>query len=297
MANMREIRTRINSVQDTMKITNAMYLISSSKLRKARSNRDAVEPHFEALQWTIADILDRTQEDLSGTLFDNSAVLEKEEKDRKRCFIVITSDKGLAGSYNHNVFKMTDEYIAKGSDNTICMIGFMAKHYFGNRQDVVIDDEFSYPAAEPTGYRAKEMADYVIKKFNERKFDEVYVMYTQMINSMVFEARELKLLPLSRNLFDRSGNESEVKKAPTVFSPSPIEVLTHILPNYVKGVIYGAMVESYACEQSARMTAMDSATTNAKEMIRELSLMYNRVRQAAITQEITEIVSGAQSQG
>ena len=155
--------------------------------------------------------------------------------------------------------------------------------------------EFIYPAAEPTGYRARGMAEHVIEKFDKNEFDEVYLIYTKMINSMSFEAKAMKILPLSHNMFNRSETE-EVKKAPAVFLPSPVEVLSHIVPNYVKGLIYGAMVESYACEQSARMTAMDNATTNAKEMITELSLIYNRVRQAAITQEITEIVSGAQSQ-
>ena len=124
MANMREIRTRIDSVKDTMKITNAMYLISSSKLRKARSGRDAVSPYFESLQETISDILDRSP-NLDGTLFDNSSAKSKNKEDVKRCFIIITSDKGLAGSYNHNVFKLADKYIAKGRDNTICMIGYM----------------------------------------------------------------------------------------------------------------------------------------------------------------------------
>ena len=294
MANMREIRTRIDSVKDTMKITNAMYLISSSKHRKARSGRDAVSPYFESLQSTISDILDRSP-NLEGTLFDGSSMKEKESEDIKRCFIVITSDKGLAGSYNHNVFRLADEYIAKGKDNTICMIGYMSRNYFAGRSDVKIDEEFIYPAAEPTGYRARGMAEHVIEKFDKNEFDEVYLIYTKMINSMSFEAKAMKILPLSHNMFNRPETE-EVKKAPAVFLPSPVEVLSHIVPNYVKGLIYGAMVESYACEQSARMTAMDNATTNAKEMITELSLIYNRVRQAAITQEITEIVSGAQSQ-
>ncbi len=297
MANMREIRTRIDSVRDTMKITNAMYLIASSKLRKARSGRDAVSPYFESLQETISDILDRSP-DLEGTLFDNSSALSKEKEDVRRCFIIITSDKGLAGSYNHNVFKLADEYIAKGRNNTVCMIGYMARNYFAGNPNVKIDEEFIYPAAEPTGYRARGMAEHVIEKFNQNEFDEVYILYTKMINSMTFEARAMKILPLSQHMFSRSpsGDGEKTKKASVVFSPSPVEVLSHIVPNYVKGLIYGAMVESYACEQSSRMSAMDNATTNAKEMITELSLIYNRVRQAAITQEITEIVSGAQSQ-
>ena len=143
-------------------------------------------------------------------------------------------------------------------------------------------------------YRAWEISNNIIHRFLEREFDEVYIAYTEMVNSLVFEPKIIRILPLLKAMFeDAAPLEGDLKEPE--FSPSPEEVLNHIVPNYVKGIIYGAMVESYACEQSARMTAMDNATTNAREMIDELSLIYNRVRQAAITQEITEIVSGAQS--
>ena len=225
---------------------------------------------------------------------------EKESEDVKRCFIIITSDKGLAGSYNHNVFKLAERrYIAGGKDNTICAIGYMSRNYYLNNPKVKIDDEFVYPAAEPTGDRARGMAEHVIEKFEKDEFERKQTsVYTKMINSMSFEAKAMKILPLSENTLNRTEEEDDAskKKTPVDFSPSPVAVLRHIVPNYVKGLLYGAMVESYACEQSSRMTAMDNATTNAKEMITELSLIYNRVRQAAITQEITEIVSGAQSQ-
>ncbi len=309
MANMREIRTRIDSVKDTMKITNAMYLISSSKLRKARNNRDAVSPYFESLQSTISDILQHSP-DLSGTLFDSSSIKDKSKEDIKRCYIIITSDKGLAGSYSHNVFRLADEYIEKGRDNTICMIGYMAKNYYAKNPAVKIDPEFVYPAAEPAGFRARNMAEHVIDKFQKHEYDEVYIVYTKMINSMIFEAKTMQILPLTHNMFgldpeaEDFGKKQEeadpdmdgIEFSKEFFYPSPEVVLNHIVPNYVKGLIYGAMVESYACEQNARMTAMDSATSNAREMIDELSLMYNRARQAAITQELTEIVSGASSQ-
>ncbi|MDD7408719.1 MAG: ATP synthase F1 subunit gamma [Anaerovoracaceae bacterium] len=295
MASMQEIRTRINSVKDTMKITNAMYLISSSKLRKARNGRDATAPYFDTLQATINDILIRTPELSSQGLFEN-----REKKDKiKRCFIVVSSDKGLAGAYNHNVFKLVDEKIAAAEDNVdpvnqLILVGHMGLTYFKGRDDVEIDEEHIYPCTDPKMYRAREIAEHMIKLFLEDEVDEIYVAYTKMVNSMVFTPKIMRILPLTRGMFEDAPEMNEGLEEP-IFTPSPEEVLQHIVPNYVKGLIYGAIVESFACEQSARMTAMDNATTNAKDMIDELSLIYNRVRQAAITQEITEIVSGAQS--
>lgn len=293
MANMREIRTRINSVQDTMKITNAMYLISSSKLRKARAGRDKVSPYFQRLQSTIADILKRCP-DLEEDYFEETSRREIPETGKRRIFIVISSDKGLAGSYNHNVFKKTEEFLEEDSENTFILVGHMAINYFKNHEGVEIDENRIYPAAEPAMYRARHIAEHVIGKFLRNEVDEVYVVYTKMVNSMSFEPEALRVMPLSTRMFENAEINEERLSEP-VFEPSPEAVISHVAPNYIKGLIYGAMVESYACEQSARMTAMDNATTNAKEMIRELSLAYNRVRQAAITQEITEIVSGAQS--
>ncbi len=296
MASMQEIRTRINSVKDTMKITNAMYLIASSKLRKARSGRDAVEPYFDTLQATISDILDRTP-DINDGLFEDRVFDIEDESSVRRCYILISSDKGLAGSYNHNVFKLVEEQLEGGGYKTIIPVGHMALNQFKDTDDVTIDREHIYPAAEPTILRARDISEYVIDKFMKAEFDEVYVVYTRMVNSMVFRPEIFKVLPLTKGMFNNASQLPERLQGlqEPVFSPSPIAVLRHIVPNYVKGLIYGAIVESYACEQSARMTAMDNATSNAKEMIAELSLIYNRARQAAITQEITEIVSGSQS--
>ena len=295
MASMQEIRTRINSVKDTMKITNAMYLISSSKLRKARNGRDAVAPYFDTLQATIADILQRSPDIGNEGLFEDIATRGVEESEKRRCFIVISSDKGLAGAYNHNIFKLTEELLGReGGESELILVGHMGMNYFKNMDNVSIDEENVYPAADPVIFRAWEISEQVIERFLAGVYDEVHVVYTKMINSLAFEPKSFQVLPLTRDMFPDVPEMEESLKEP-VYSPSPAEVLRHIVPNYVKGLIFGAIVESYACEQSARMTAMDNATTNAKEMIADLSLLYNRVRQAQITQEITEIVSGAQS--
>ncbi len=293
MASMSEIRTRISSVQDTMKITNAMYLISSAKLRKAKSGHEKVSPYFRLLQQTIADILDRCP-DLEEDFFEETSPRTIPENGKRRTIIVISSDKGLAGSYNHNVFKKVEELIADDSENTLILVGHMAVNYFKNFKNVTIDEKHIYPAADPAMYRARDIAEHVIGQFLENEVDEVYVVYTDMINSMSFETQTKRIMPLSTKMFENIEVGEHLREP--VFSPSPEAVIKHVAPNYIKGLIYGAMVESYACEQSARMTAMDNATTNAKDMIRELSLAYNRERQAAITQEITEIVGGASAQ-
>lgn len=293
MASMSEIRTRISSVQDTMKITNAMYLISSAKLRKAKSGHEKVNPYFRLLQQTIADILDRCP-DLEEDFFEETSPRTIPENGKRRTIIVISSDKGLAGSYNHNVFKKVEELIADDSENTLILVGHMAVNYFKNFKNVTIDEKHIYPAADPAMYRARDIAEHVIGQFLENEVDEVYVAYTDMINSMSFETQTKRIMPLSTKMFENIEVGEHLREP--VFSPSPEAVIKHVAPNYIKGLIYGAMVESYACEQSARMTAMDNATTNAKDMIRELSLAYNRERQAAITQEITEIVGGASAQ-
>ncbi len=293
MASMSEIRTRISSVQDTMKITNAMYLISSAKLRKAKSGHEKVSPYFRLLQQTIADILDRCP-DLEEDFFEETSPRTIPENGKRRTIIVISSDKGLAGSYNHNVFKKVEELIADDSENTLILVGHMAVNYFKNFKNVTIDEKHVYPAADPAMYRARDIAEHVIGQFLENEVDEVYVAYTDMINSMSFETQTKRIMPLSTKMFENIEVGEQLREP--VFSPSPEAVIKHVAPNYIKGLIYGAMVESYACEQSARMTAMDNATTNAKDMIRELSLAYNRERQAAITQEITEIVGGASAQ-
>ncbi len=292
MGNMREIRNRIKSVQDTMKITNAMYLISSAKLRKARSNRDETAPYFQSLKFTISDILARYPDYKQEGLFESQEEMDTADHEKHRLFIVISSDKGLAGSYNHNVFALTEKHVMPGVDNRLLLVGHMGLNHFRKNDYLTIDEEHIYPATTPTIFRAREIAELVIDQYENQGIDEVYMVYTKMVNSMTFEPEIMRVLPLTGSEFCA---EQEKNPQEPVFTPSAKEVLQHIVPNYVKGIIFGAMSESFACEQSARMTAMDNATTNAKEMIRELSLAYNRVRQAAITQEITEVVSGSQS--
>ena len=297
MANMREIRERIASIQQILKITNAMYLMSSSKLKKARKSLEATEPYFYKLQETIESVLEHTPH-TRQMYFDRRSDIPPEK--RKKGYIVVTADKGLCGSYNHNILKYTEQELAKSADISNCylfVIGQVGRQYFTNRNrnssKASVDGEFLYTTQNPTLYRAMEIAQLVIEKFENGELDEVYVLYTDMVNSNLQETRTVQLLPFERRHFGKSPDGTMRKLPKASFLPSPEEVMSHLIPNYAKGIIYGAMVEAFCCEQQSRMTAMDAATTSAKDMIKDLSLLYNRARQAAITQEITEIVSGA----
>jgi len=287
MANMKEIHSRIKSVKDIMKITNAMYLISSSKLKKARKSLLATEPYFEKLQSTINDILLRAPH-MHQVYFERREDIKY--ADRKRGYIVITADKGLAGPYNHNVIKLAEEEMAKGENNFLFIIGQVGRQYF-TRKKVMIDAEFLFTAQSPTMYRAGEIAHTIIHLFQMGQLDEIYVVYTKMITPMKAESKTLQILPLERKKVERRAAGYQHAS----FYPSAVQVMDHLVPNYVKGIIYGVLIEAFSSEQSARMVAMESATKSAKDMLKELDLLYNRARQSAITQEISEIVSGAKS--
>ena len=292
MESIKEIRTHIDSVQQTLKITNAMYLISSSKLRKARRQLTDVQPYFEKITQTISDILHRT-EGVDHIYFDT-----RPGRPHKVGYIVITGDKGLAGAYNHNVLRLVEEEMAKVENPTLFLIGQSGRNYFQHK-GVNIDGEFMYTAQDPTVYRAREIGETFIELFRKGHLDEVYVVYTEMVTPMQMEPKMVKLLPLDRDAFPwtprRSADGSE--RHVVTYVPSPEHVLNHIVPSYLKGLLFGTLVESFCSEQNARMTAMDTATDNARSLLKELSLHYNRARQTAITQEITEIVSGAQPGG
>lgn len=297
MANMREIRERIDSINQILKITNAMYLISSSKLKKARKALDSTEPYFEKLQETINSVLEHTPH-TRQMYFDRRTDIPPEK--RKKGYIVITADKGLCGSYNHNILRFTENELAKSPDINNCylfVLGQVGRMYFTSRMKnsskPFVDGEFLYTTQNPTLYRAMEIARLVLDKFENHELDEVYVIYTDMLSSNVQEERIIQLLPFSRRHFGKAPDGTMKKLPKASFLPSPEEVMANLIPNYAKGIIYGAMVEAFCCEQQSRMTAMDSATTSAKDMIKQLSLLYNRARQGAITQEITEVVSGA----
>lgn len=290
MPNIREIKERVDSVKEIKKITNAMFLIASSKMKQAKKKLDDTEPYFFTLQHTIAHILRRTPH-TSNPYFHRRDEISNEN--RKKGYIIISGDKGMAGAYNHNVLKLAEEEISKGGEIKLFIIGQVGRMYFA-RKKIPYEQYFRYTAQNPTLYRAEDIANMMLDKFIKEELDDVYVVYTAETSGMKEEAKVLQLLPFRRTKFSDLKKQGEhIIHATATFDPSPEEVMTNLVPRYAKGVLYGAMVESFAAEQAARMRAMDSATESANDMIQELYLDYNRARQAAITQEISEVVSGA----
>ena len=292
MANIREIQTRINSVKDTMKITNAMYMISSTKMRQAKKKLIDSEPYFYGLQGEISRILRHIPE-IEHRYFDVREEIPKEK--RKIGSIVITADKGLAGAYNHNIVKVEDEILEEPGEHKLFVVGELGRHYYANK-GVEIDTNFLYTVQKPTMHRARMISEEVIRGFLEREVDEVHIIYTQMQNAVVMEPVNMQLLPLKKTSFSPIDIPAEVHQEEIEMFPSADGVLDIMIPNYLTGVIYGCLVEAYASENNARMTAMQSSTDSAKKMLQDLSIQYNRARQAAITQEITEVCSGAKAQ-
>ena len=290
MASITEIRSRMRSVEQTLKITNAMYLISSAKVKKARKQLSEVEPYFDRLAKTILDIF-RHSPDLQHRYIEGH---EKPKEERKTGFVVITGDKGLAGAYNHNVLKLAESYLARKKDPTLFLIGQMGRHYF-EKKHISIDGEFMYTAQDPTLERAREIVDTLVGLFEQGALDDIYLVFTHTYSAMRMEPEIIKLLPLDRAMLSARRGLSEADQYRDVvrYEPSKEAVLDVLVPGVLKGYMFAALVESFCSEQNARMTALDTASDSAKEMLSSLSLEFNRARQGAITQEITEIAGGA----
>ena len=291
MASAKEIQDRMRSIKDTLKITNAMYMISSSKLKKSKKMLADTEPYFYTLQSEMSRIL-RHLPDMNSIYFKTNA--EIPERKRKAGYIVITADKGLAGSYNHNILKLAEEELEKRDDYKLFVLGELGRHYF-EQKGINIDKQFHFVVQDPSLSRARRIAEDLLKLYHENQLDELYIIYTAMVNAMQEEAQVAQLLPLKKTDF-KIPVPIDIPLEGLALKPSAQEVMDHIVPNYVVGFVYGALVEAFSCEQNARMMAMEGATNSAKQMLKELDIEYNRARQAAITQEITEVIAGAKSQ-
>ena len=291
MASSKLLKERIESIQDTMKITNAMYLISSSKLRKARQNYQNVLPYFTRMRDTISRVVPHLPDEPEHPFFH-----ERDLENPKRAYIVLTADKGMAGAYNHNVIKIAEEATHTGENenhNKLFVVGEVGRRYFETK-NIPVAIDFKYTAQNPNMNRARYIAEQVTELFVSGELDEVYIIYTKMINSLNVQAECHRLLPLEQEQISVHRDRKYYDQV--AFLPSPDEVFEHIVPNYVAGFVYGALVESYCSEHNARMTAMQTATNAAKDMLNQLTIDYNRARQSAITQEITEVVGGARAQ-
>ncbi len=291
MPSTKEIKNRIKSVKDTQKITNAMYLIASTKLRKAKSELDKTRPYFNAVQGEIKRIF-RTSEEIENKYF--YPITGEHELPGSYGYLVITADKGLAGAYNQNVIKEAVKLMKEHENPKLFVVGEFGRHYFTSR-NIPIEQSFLYTAQNPTIHRAREISSILLDLFDKKKLSKLFVIYTDMQGAINSRACSARLLPFHRAQFMSMDIKEEEIKIPFEFQPSMENVLDKIVPSYVTGFIYSALIDSFCSEQNARMNAMDSANRNAEELLSQLSVQYNHIRQNSITQEITEVSSGAKS--
>ena len=278
MASMREIKRRKTSIQSTAQITKAMKLVSTVKFQKAKVKAETTRPYFDKMYETVSSILSR-----SGNIHHRYLM---QGESQKKAVIVITSNRGLAGGYNSNILKLVQSEIA-GKDAVVLPIGKKALDYFRSKQIPTFTEHYA-EAAELTVGDCFSVSKQVSKAFLAGEFDQIVVAYTNFVSVLAQTPAAMQLLPLKKPEKKESTNQGDI-----LYEGDSEEVFAAIIPEYLGGVIYGALCESRASEQAARRAAMDSATQNADDMIDDLSLKFNRARQAAITQEITEIVAGS----
>ena len=291
MATTKEIKNRINSVKDTQKITNAMYLIASTKLRKAKNDLDRSRPYFNALRGEIKRIF-RISENVESRYF--YPVTGEHDLPGSYGYLVITADKGLAGAYNQNAIKEAVRLMKEHENPKLFVVGEYGRHYFTSH-NIPIEKSFLYTAQNPTIQRAREIGELLLDLFNKGELSKIFIIYTDMQGAIESQVCSTRLLPFHRAQFIVPDSQERAVKTPFEFEPSTERVLDGIVPSYVTGFIYSALIDSFCSEQNARMNAMDSANRNAQKLLDELSVQYNHIRQSAITQEITEVSSGAKS--
>lgn len=279
-SSMKDIKLRIKSVESTMQITKAMELVASSKLRRAKERAESTRPYFTTLYETLEDIAH------ANTDFSSPFVRPKEVG--RACYVVIAGDRGLAGGYNNNLFKAVWEHM---DGQTVCAlpIGKKAVEYCQRRGVESLSDDYAN-VEDVTLRDCFSIAKLLCQRFRQGEFDALYVGYTKFVSMLSQEPGVVKMLPIHHEQAEREKAQSLIE-----YEPSAGAVYNAIVPEYVGGLLWGAVAESLASELGARRTAMDAASKNASEMIEDLSLKYNRARQGAITQEITEIVAGAEA--
>lgn len=286
MASMRDIKRRIKSVNSTKQITQAMNLVASSKLQKARQRLLEVRPFFDETKRVISDIVNNS----AGV--SHPFLSEREVK--SVAIITIAGDRGLCGGYNANVSKEAFNFIKDKNNASVITVGTKSRDFFRHRK-VNILESYMGISEKPDYSHALKIGKKALDLFTDGSVDEVYLAYTKFNSTISHEPTLIRLLPVDVNDFKEETSEGKKasQKALTIYDPDEESVLEYVIPKYLNTVVFGALVESAACELGARMTAMDAATENAEDVIDGLTLAYNRARQGAITQEITEIVSGA----
>lgn len=285
MANTKEIRTKIASVQNTQKITSAMQMVAASKMRKVQDNMEAPRPYAINMRKVIGHVS-------SGTLEYSHPFLQEREIKRV-AYIIISSDRGLCGGLNSNLFKQVltemQDWRAKGVEVDTTLIGSKAIGFFQSMGKSIA--QTSGLGDKPKLEEMLGTVNAMMEHYSEGKIDRLYMVFNQFVNTMVQKPRVLQLLPFPKEDIERDQNS----RWDYIYEQSPQDILNHLIHRYVESLVYQGVVETIACEQAARMVAMKAATDNAGQLIENLQLVYNKARQAAITQELSEIVAGAQA--
>ncbi len=282
MASTRELKARIESVREIQKITNAMHLISTTKLRRAKAELEAARPYFETLKKETARIFQAVPRE------ENPYIEKKAPREGAvRACLLVTSDKGMAGAYNKNAVRAAQHLMAERPDSCLFAVGQYGVNYF-ERQGIRVREAFAHVSNSSAAELSRKISHTLVAGFESGDFNEVYIVYTDMVNSLQVDVRSERILPFAPPRADAEPVYFE-------FHPSVLQVLRGIVRSYTSGFVYGALVDSFCSEQNARMTAMDTATQNAQDLLDELTLQRNRLRQAIITQEITEISAGAKA--
>lgn len=280
---MQEIKRRIKSVESTKKITKAMELVATSKLRKTRNQLDELKPYYQGVRETCAEIL------ASNKTIKDSAYLAENKADQD-VYIVISSSLGLCGGYNANVFKAVKDVIK--DDDYIYAIGNKGVHYFQRNHKGKVDTKYANLNTTLSFDDIVKLVGEVTAMYRHKEIGSIKIVYTEFVNNLTFTPRIVTLLPIDVNEFENI----EITNKFTVFEPSSQEVLDSLIPMYLQAVIYGYLVESVTSENASRRTSMENATDNAEELTEQLLLKYNQARQTAITNEVSEIVAGANAQ-
>lgn len=286
MANLRDIKRRIVSVTNTQQITSAMKMVSAAKLRRAQDAIESARPYAERMRSTLEEVA-------SGQVDAELPLLEVREEVKNVAVVVVTSDRGLAGAFNSNVLKHTDSILAERTEDVhLYLIGRKAGDYYKRRRASQIA-ESTVTGPSITYDQAAEIARKLATRFVEGELDEVVLVYSEFISTMTQTPRDVTLLPFKAG--DAAEEDAEEESLPYSIEPSPEKLLATLVPKAVEVEVFRALLENQAGEHAARMTAMESATKNTEELIEKLTLQYNRARQAAITKELVEIVTGAQA--
>ena len=281
MASTREIKRRIRGINSILQITKAMELVSTAKLRRARIRLAKTKPYYQTVVDDIREIL--------SVVDENHSLLVREKKDAV-LYIVLTSDKGLAGGYNANVLRLTESTIKDdGCRSKLLVVGNKAKDYF-ERRNYDIVKSYTGLSEDPSYSHAQDLAAVAMELYENKEVDAIRIVYTKFISTISYQAGMTSILP-SEDL--KAKDDAPAPRTQIEFEPSPQSVLDYLIPMYVETAIFGALIEAAASEQGSRRVSMENASDNAHDMIDELQTNYNRARQAAITNEITEIVSAA----